>query len=220
MKNLSTIYSKLRAASLSLILASSVVSIQADNNARRIEQLDDMTFIEMLNSVDLGKQSEFIQKFQLKEGRERLLKGKYKADGCTVENFRNKEVLLITIPASNIFDPNDTELAPEADDYLRPLRRYLKDPDMYRVLLVMHTDNTGSDQYREDLTQERVEAVFNYFEEAGLDTRYLFSYAMGDDMSLRPNDSMANRAANRRLEVYLMPGKKMLEQAKKGRIAF
>lgn len=31
---------------------------------------------------------------------------------------------------------------------------------------------------------------------------------------------MTNRAKNRRLEVYLVPGKKMLEQAKKGRIVF
>ena len=34
------------------------------------------------------------------------------------------------------------------------------------------------------------------------------------------NNSMSNRERNRRLEVYLVPGKKMLEQAKKGRIVF
>lgn len=187
----------------------------------RIAELDDMTFIEMVHSVDLGKQSEFIQKWQHKEGHERLLKGKYRTDGCTVENFRNKEVLLVTIPASNLFEPNDTELSDKADEYLRPLKRYLKDPDMYRVLLVMHTDNTGSEQYRDELTQDRVDAVFGWFEELGLDTTYLFSYAMGDDMPLRENDSVDNRAANRRLEVYLMPGKKMVEMVRKqGRIAF
>lgn len=192
-----------------------------DAAGHRVAELDDMTFIEMVHSVDLGKQSEFIQKWQHKEGRERLLKGKYRTDGCTVENFRNKEVLLVTIPASNLFDPNDTELSDKADEYLRPLKRYLKDPDMYRVLLVMHTDNTGSPQYRDELTQDRVDAVFGWFEELGVDTTYLFSYAMGDDMPLRENDSVENRAANRRLEVYLMPGKKMLDMVKKqGRIAF
>ena len=53
----------------------------------------------MLNSVDVGKASELIQKFQTKEGKSRLLNGKYNPKGeCTVEAYRNKEVLLITIP--------------------------------------------------------------------------------------------------------------------------
>ena len=60
----------------------------------------------------------------------------------------------------------------------------------------------------------------NWFEDHGEDTRYLFVYAMSDDMPLKPNNSVENRADNRRLEIYLVPGKKMLEQAKKGRIVF
>ena len=91
---------------------------------------------------------------------------------------------------------------------------------MYRVLLTMHTDNTGSDSYRDQLTLDRVESVFNWFEDSNVDTRYLFDYAMSDDIPLEPNTSIDSRRKNRRLEVYLVPGKRMLEQAKKGRIAF
>lgn len=189
----------------------------------RFEELDNMSFIDMVNSVDLGKQSELIQKFQTKEGKTRLLNGKYnpRNTDCTVEAFRNKEVLLVTIPASYLFSPNDTVLSPGAYEYLSPIKRYLKDPGMYRVLLVMHTDNTGSEAYRDKLTISRVNSVFDWFDNSGADTRYLFSYAMGDEQPLREgNNSLADRAANRRLEIYLVPGKKMLEQAKKGRIAF
>lgn len=194
---------------------------KTQNTDKRIEALDDLDFIEMLNSVDVSKVSELIQKFQTKEGKTRLLNGKYNPKGeCTVEAYRNKEVLLITIPAHLLFSPNDTDLKAGASDYLSPIRRYLKEPDMYRVMLVMHTDNTGSDHYRERLTADRVNSVFDWFDNSGSDTRYLFSYAIGDDMPLRPNDSMENRDKNRRLEVYLVPGEKMLEQAKKGRISF
>lgn len=192
------------------------------NDAKeRIEALDNMGFIEMLNSVDPGQSSELIQKFQTKEGKTRLLNGKYNPKGeCTVEAYRNKEVLLVTIPAHLLFGPNMTSLKEGAGDYLSPIRRYLKEPDMYRVMIVMHTDNTGSDSYREQLTADRVNAVFDWFDESGSDTRYLFSYALGDDMPLKPNDSMENRDKNRRLEIYLVPGTKMVEQAKKGRISF
>lgn len=194
---------------------------QTEAAPQRIEALDEMDFIEMINSVDVGKTSELIQKFQTKEGKTRLLNGKYNPKGeCTVEAYRNKEVLLITIPAHLLFAPNMTELKQGAADYLAPVRRYLKEPDMYRVVLVMHTDNTGSEAYREQLTADRVDSVFEWFEKSGSDTRYLFSYALGDDMPLRPNDTMDNRDRNRRLEIYLVPGEKMVEQAKKGRISF
>ena len=187
----------------------------------RIPELDDMSFIQMLNSVDAGEKSELVQKFQNKEGKTRLLNGKYNPKGeCTVEAYRNKEVLLITIPAHLLFSPNSTDLKAGASDYLAPIRRYLKEPDMYRVMLVMHTDNTGSEPYREQLTADRVNSVFDWFENSGSNTSYLFSYALGDDMPLKPNDSMENRDKNRRLEIYLVPGEKMISQAKKGRISF
>ena len=202
------------------LAAPSVASAEV-KPGERIHELDDLSFIEMLNSVDVEKSSELIQKFQNKEGKSRLLNGKYNPKGdCTVEAYRNKEVLLVTIPASLLFAPNGQTLKPGAADYLAPIRRYLREPDMYRVMLVMHTDNTGSEEYRDELTEQRVNAIFEWYEKSGSDTSYLFSYALGDDMPLKPNDSMDNRARNRRLEIYLVPGKKMVEQAKKGRISF
>lgn len=183
-------------------------------------QLDTLSFIEMINSVELGDQSDFIQQFQNKEARTKLLPKFNGNAGCTIENFRNKEVLLITIPARLLFAPNETLLNNRASEYLAPFKRYLKFPDTYRVLLVMHTDNTGSEQYRDEITEERVESIYEWFEEQGCNTSFLFPYAMGDEMPLFNNDTQGNRDANRRLEIYLMPGTKLLEQAKKGRIEF
>ena len=190
--------------------------------AENLDDLDELNFIEMVNSVPLdGKSAELIRKFQEKEGRNRLYGREYNSkNNCTVETYRNKEVLLVTIPASSLFPPNTTELRPDASKLLEPLKRYLRDPDMYRVLMVMHTDNTGSEAYRERLTEERSKAVADWYSDQGADTTYLFPYAFSDDMPLVENNSMSNRERNRRLEVYLVPGKKMLEQAKKGRIVF
>lgn len=197
---------------------------QGQNVAHRDtpEDLDELTFVEMVNSVPLdAKSADLIRKFQEKEGRNRLFSREYNSkNNCTVETYRNKEVLLVTIPAGSLFAPNDTKLRSDAGALLAPLKRYLKDPDMYRVLMVMHTDNTGSDAYRDHLTEERSRAVADWFAEQGSDTSYLFPYAFGDEMPLVENNSMSNRERNRRLEVYLVPGKKMLEQAKKGRIVF
>lgn len=185
------------------------------------EELDELEFKEMINAVDLGNTADLIRKFQDEEAKKRLREPytvKYK--GCNLENYRNKEILLITIPARLLFAPNESNLNKKAGEILSPIKRYFKNPDTYRVLLVMHTDNTGSPEYRDLITENRVNAIADWFDNQGLDTSYLFTYAMGDDMPLKDNDSQANRDANRRLEIYLVPGEKMVEQAKKGKIEF
>ena len=187
--------------------------------------LEDLTLAQMLKSVDLSKEqkaADLIRKFQDIEARKRLMNGPLspKQGNCNIEAFRNKEIILITIPASDLFAPNSPDLSEGAAKYLTPIKRYMKDPDMFRVLLVMHTDNTGSEQYRDNITADRVDAVTNWFEDQGADTSFTFSYAFGDEMPLVPNTSYENRDKNRRLEVYLMPGAKMLEEAKKGKIDF
>lgn len=186
------------------------------------QPLDEMNFAEIINSVDPGKQVDMVRTFQEREASNVLLKNKIltEANGCTVDAVRNREVLVVTIPAKQLFGPNQTELREQAGKYLEPFKRYLKTPDMYRVLIVMHTDNTGSEAYREELTIERAEAVAQWFEDNGSDTTYLFPFAMSDDIPLVPNDSFENRDRNRRLEIYLVPGETMVEEAKKGRIAF
>ena len=187
--------------------------------------LEDMTFAQMIKSVDLSKEpkaADLIRKFQDLEARQKLMNGPLspKQGKCNIEAYRKKEVILITIPANVLFAPNSTELSDGAAKYLNPIKRYMKDPDMFRVLLVMHTDNTGSSKYRDNITADRVDAVTAWFDDQGADTSFTFSYAFGDEAPIVPNTSIENRDKNRRLEVFLMPGAKMLEEAKKGKIDF
>ena len=83
------------------------------------------------------------------------------------------------------------------------------------MVLIMHTDNTGSPFYREELTRKRADAVFDWFEKEGVDTSFIFPKYMADDEKLYENDSRQNREANRRLEIYLIPGPKMIDELKK-----
>ena len=194
-------------------------------SAHAQENLEDMTFAQMIKSVDLSKEpkaADLIRKFQDLEARQKLMNGPLspKQGKCTIEAYRKKEVILITIPASELFAPNSIDLSDGASKYLNPIKRYMKDPDMFRVLLVMHTDNTGSLQYRDNITADRVDAITAWFNDQGADTSYTFSYAFGDEAPLVPNSSIENRNKNRRLEVFLMPGTKMLEAAKQGKIDF
>ena len=185
-------------------------------------ELDEMTKEELLFSLALGKQAPLIKKFQEKEAT-RLLNNNYnpKKNGCNIEIMRSGEVIIITIPTDLLFLPNERTLIDDCDNLLSPIQRYLKTPDFYRVLLVMHTDDTGSETYTDELSLDRVDAVFDWFETHNTNTTYLFPTASGASEPLfgTKNNTVKNRAKNRRLEIYLIPGEEMLRQAKLGRIA-
>lgn len=185
-------------------------------------ELDEMTKEQLLFSLALGKQAPLIKKFQEKEAT-RLLNNNYnpKKNGCNIETMRSGEVIIITIPTDLLFLPNERTLIDDCDNLLSPIQRYLKTPDFYRVLLVMHTDDTGSETYTDELSLDRVDAVFDWFETHNTNTTYLFPTASGASEPLfgTKNNTVKNRAKNRRLEIYLIPGEEMLRQAKLGRIA-
>ncbi|MBQ9076309.1 MAG: OmpA family protein [Muribaculaceae bacterium] len=135
--------------------------------------------------------------------------------GHSVETMRGGEVIVATIGSDNLFAPNDTVLCPGAENLLLPYSGFLKEPGLYKVLIVSHSDNTGSEDYTYRLTESRVNAVYDWFERSGADMSALVPYAMGDSEPLGSNNSRLNRKKNRRLEIYLIPGERMIGMARK-----
>ena len=141
----------------------------------------------------------------------------FKQSNYDVEIMRDDEVIVITIPASQLFEPNDTVLSKLGEAQLKPFLKMIKNPGFYKMLLVMHSDNTGSSEYTLNLTRQRVNNIFDWFEENG-SVDYVVPYALGETDPVVDNNSVENRKRNRRLEIFLIPEKTMLQQAKKGNI--
>ena len=141
----------------------------------------------------------------------------FKQSKYDVEVMRDGEVIVVTIPASVLFEPNDTVLTQLGQTQLKPFLRMVKNPGFYKLLLVMHSDNTGSPEYTLNLTRQRVNTIFDWFEENG-SVDYVVPYALGETDPIVDNNSIENRKRNRRLEIYLVPEKTMIQQAKKGKI--
>lgn len=135
-----------------------------------------------------------------------------------VELMRDNQVIVITIPASTLFASNDTALTNTGKSILKPLLPFVKTPGLYKLLLVMHSDDTGSSTYTMELTRSRVNSVFDWMEmNASVD--FVVPYALGDTDPVVNNNSIENRKRNRRLEIYLVPEEAMLTLAKKGHIS-
>ena len=157
------------------------------------------------------KQADRIQDFQYD------MAVAFKQSNYDVEIMRDDEVIVITIPASQLFEPNDTVLSKLGEAQLKPFLRMIKNPGFYKLLLVMHSDNTGSSEYTLNLTRQRVNNIFDWFEENG-SVDYVVPFALGETDPVVDNNSVENRKRNRRLEIFLVPEKAMLQQAKKGNI--
>ena len=196
-------------ALLVLVLLSGFQSL----NARDDQDIYDLSLDENLLTPEIknDKQADKIQDFQLD------IAVAFKKYNYDVEIMRDDEVIVITIPASQLFDANDTVLNKIGEEQLKPFLRMMKNPGFYKMLLVMHSDNTGSETYTLNLTRQRVNAVFDWFDENG-SVDYVVPYALGETDPIVDNNSVENRKRNRRLEIYLIPEKTMLQQAKKGTI--
>lgn len=182
--------------------------------ARDDEDIYELTLDDNLMTPEIknDKQADKIQEFQYD------MAVAFKRTNYEVEIMRDDQVIVVTIPASQLFNANDTVLNSVGQTLLKPFLRMLKNPGFYKMLLVMHSDNTGSSQYTLNLTRQRVNAIFDWFEENG-SVDYVVPYALGETDPLVDNNSVENRKTNRRLEIYLVPEKTMIQQAKKGAIS-
>ena len=184
---------------------------QQSLNAKDDYDIYDLSLDEnlLLPEIKNDKQADKIQEFQYD------MAVAFKKSNYDVEVMRDDEVIVITIPASQLFDANDTVLNQIGEERLKPFLRMIKNPGFYKMLLVMHSDNTGSEVYTLNLTRQRVNAIFDWFDENG-SVDYVVPYALGDTDPIVDNNSVDNRKCNRRLEIYLVPEKTMIQQAKKG----
>ncbi len=194
------------------LLSSSKESKEPKKADNLPEQLYEMTLDENLNALKTGKQADKIRDYQKKQALA------FKKKGYKTEVMRNGEIVIISIPATDLFVASDSAMIRLADQRLSPFVKLMESPDFYRTILVMNSDNTGSDNYKLSLTKVRVQAVMNWFDAHGANTDYVVPYAVGDKNPITDNNSISHRALNRRLEVYLVPGTAMIDAAKKNNL--
>ncbi len=73
----------------------------------------------------------------------------------------------------------------------------------YQLLIDGHTDNTGKADKNQILSDKRAAAVKNYFIKKGVDASRIVSTGYGDTKPLVENNSAANKAKNRRVELNM-----------------
>jgi outer membrane protein OmpA-like peptidoglycan-associated protein len=84
------------------------------------------------------------------------------------------------------------------------LAAFLKDYPDRAVLVEGHTDNTGSDEYNQSLSERRAESVRSFLISDGVDAQRVLARGYGKSYPIAGNDSAAGRQLNRRVEIVIL----------------
>ncbi len=103
------------------------------------------------------------------------------------------------------FGYNTSELASEAYEELDRLFLLAKQSPNYEIFVFGYTDNGGSFEYNKRLSESRASMVGSYLVQKGINPARVKAIGMGDKHPLMPNATPEGRAANRRVEIELVP---------------
>ena len=128
------------------------------------------------------------------------------------------EGINITFNSALLFKINKSDLSDSARASLDKVAGIFNDYPETNLLVEGHTDDTGSDQYNMTLSQARAHAVSTYLESKGVAANRFTVKWYGEDQPKYPNESEANRAANRRVEIAVIANENMKKDAGDGKL--
>lgn len=135
---------------------------------------------------------------------EKILEPEVSAGAVLVEKH-DKNSLLITMTAQTSFDTNSTDIKPAFHSTLNKISDVLVKYGKTYLVIVGHTDNVGSDEYNQKLSQTRADTVEGYLRSKGVVAQRLESHGKGESFPRASNDQEDGRRLNRRVEIIIEP---------------
>ena len=121
--------------------------------------------------------------------------------GATVT--RIGEGIAVTFASGLLYDFDSDVVKPTAAQNLRTLAQSLGKYPNTDVLIVGHTDATGSDSYNMGLSERRARSAQNYLVGEGVAAARLRAAGRGETEPVASNDNEAGMSQNRRVEVAI-----------------
>lgn len=131
------------------------------------------------------------------------------------EVIREGEGIIVKFDSGILFDVNKSELKSAAMTNIQNLASSLKNFPETNVLIIGHTDDTGSDAYNSRLSERRAESVKQFAISQGIPSLRLNTHGKGESEPIADNTTEDGRSKNRRVEIVIVANEKMKEEAKK-----
>ncbi|MBD8388108.1 OmpA family protein [Dysgonomonas sp. BGC7] len=138
-------------------------------------------------------------------------------NGAQVESINDGQAIKVTFESGILFATNSSTLNSASQNSLTSFATSLKNNPDTDVQIYGHTDNTGSDAINNPLSEKRAQAVYNFLQTKGVSGTRMVSQGFGSTQPVADNSSTTGRAQNRRVEVYILPNEKMIQDAQQGK---
>jgi outer membrane protein OmpA-like peptidoglycan-associated protein len=125
--------------------------------------------------------------------------------GTGVSVTRNGDTITLNMPGNITFKTDSADLNASFYNVLNSVSLVLKEYDKTILEVAGHTDNTGSDQYNQALSERRAQSVAQYLESHGVNSQRVMTVGAGETRPIASNDTAEGRQANRRVELSLEP---------------
>jgi len=110
---------------------------------------------------------------------------------------------LIANMSDVLFRSGSFELLPGARGRLAKVSGIVLAYPSLHVAIEGHTDSVGSDQYNQQLSEQRAQAVRDYFVQQGISGTSVEAHGFGKTEPIASNDTAEGRQQNRRVELVL-----------------
>ncbi len=136
----------------------------------------------------------------------------------SVADANGLQAVKVTFDSGILFATNKSDLNDAAKSSLQKFASDVlnvnKDMD---VVIVGHTDSTGTDAINNPLSERRAQSVETYLKSCNVSASQIKSVGgAGSTQPVADNSTAAGRQQNRRVEVYLYASKAMIEAAQNG----
>ena len=124
------------------------------------------------------------------------------------EVVRDGDKVFVALPSGILFDTGKDALKPEAKDSLAKAAATLAKSET-TIIIQGHTDSSGSDAINQPLSQRRANNVRDFIVSNGVPNFRMTAIGYGSSRPAVPNDTEANRAMNRRVQLEISPNEKI-----------
>lgn len=125
--------------------------------------------------------------------------------GTGVEIIRQGDELVLRMPNGITFGYDRADVQPQFQSTLDQVARTLQEYRSTAIDIYGHTDSTGTDAYNQGLSERRAQSVADYLVTRGIDRVRLGTRGFGKTQPIADNGTDAGRAANRRVELRIVP---------------
>jgi outer membrane protein OmpA-like peptidoglycan-associated protein len=136
---------------------------------------------------------------------------KQNVPGATVT--REGEGIIIKFDSGILFDAGKADIKTDAETNLKNLAASLKNNTETNILIIGHTDNTGTQENNIDLSVHRAASVKDYLVNDGIEGSRMRIDGKAGTEPIADNSTEEGRAQNRRVEIVIVANNKMKKQA-------